>query len=46
MGPGFDGRNGMITGVGSRRRFWSLVGAVGFSYATVAGLIALRSTGL
>ena len=31
---------------GSRRRFWSLIGAIGVSYAATAALIALRTVGL
>jgi hypothetical protein len=46
MGSGFDGRNGMGTNAGSKRRFWSLAGAVGFSYVITIGLIAARTAGL
>jgi len=46
MGPGFNMRNGMGTNAGSRRRFWSLLGAVGFSYAITVALITLRTAGL
>lgn len=31
---------------GSRRRFWSLIGAIGASYVITAALIALRTAGL
>jgi hypothetical protein len=46
MGSGVDGRNVMATNAGSRRRFWSLAGAIGFSYAATVALITMRTAGL
>jgi len=46
MGSGFDRGNGMGTNTGSRRRFWSLTGAIVVSYLMSVALIALRTTGL
>lgn len=35
-----------MVNTGSRRRFWSLVGAVGFGYVVTTGLILIRSAAL
>jgi len=40
---GFDEGNGMRTNTGSRRRFWSLTRAIGFSYLITVALIATRT---
>ena len=46
MNSGFDKGNEVGTNTGSRRRFWSLTGAIGFSYRVTVALIATRTAGL
>lgn len=46
LATGFAGRENMREYAGSRRRFWSLVGAVGISYLVTTALIAARTAGL
>lgn len=46
MAAGFAGRKNVGNNAGSRRRFWSLVGAVGTSYVITAALILMRTSGL
>ena len=46
MTAGLAGRKSVEHNVGSRRRFWSLVGAVGAGYVIAAALILLRAAGI
>ena len=46
LATGFAGRENVREYAGSRRRFWSLVGAVGISYLVTAALIASRTAAL